>query len=422
MLHWLSELFPFIQNSRNIKEYDTLVNTHTGWVQFKEYNLKNNGIKNIIQLRYAYSKETFNQNFVDIIYTDENIINSSSKKHLLFIVYLCDESLPLKENVKILLEDYYLIGNFYSSVEHHYLSHNYWKSFNISLPPKNHKIKDYSTNRLLIKGFSQLSKFSYEGGLRTEGLMKTSYINKPLISIITTVFNNADFLEQTIQSVINQTYENIEYIIIDAGSTDGTVDVLKKYSHYIDYYVSEKDNGIYHGMDKGIRLSNGNYIIVLNSDDLYFRNNIVEQLAQSIITFPDIDFFYGSIYVVRKNRQVEFKESSIDGILYKNRIPHPTIVVRKSSYLRVGGFNLKYKISADYDLVLKLLLMKCNYKKLHFNRVIFRDGGYSAGNPDSTKEYESILKEKKLLSVRLRLNILSIRIRRKVLKFIRRIK
>ena len=96
-----------------------------------------------------------------------------------------------------------------------------------------------------------------EGGLRTKGYFKKSYDDKPLISIITVVFNGERYLEQTIQSVIDQTYDNVEYIIIDGGSTDGTLDIIKKYEDKIDYWVSEKDNGIYDAMNKGIKVCYG---------------------------------------------------------------------------------------------------------------------------------------------------------------------
>jgi len=133
-----------------------------------------------------------------------------------------------------------------------------------------------------------------EGGLRTKGYFKFSYEYNddlgfrvedldipvkipqtsnlksqtyPLITIITVVYNGEKYLEETIKSVINQTYPNVEYIIIDGGSTDGTLDIIKKYEDYIDYWVSEKDKGIYDAMNKGILVSNGKYLLFLNADD-----------------------------------------------------------------------------------------------------------------------------------------------------------
>lgn len=99
--------------------------------------------------------------------------------------------------------------------------------------------------------------------------------NLLLISIITVVYNGEKFLERTIQSVISQTYSNVEYIIVDGGSTDGTLDIIKKYENYIDYWVNEKNKGIYDAMNKSIKLAAGNMTGMLNSDDFYTSNDII---------------------------------------------------------------------------------------------------------------------------------------------------
>ena len=103
--------------------------------------------------------------------------------------------------------------------------------------------------------------------------------NKPLVSIVTVVYNGENFLEETIKSVINQTYENIEYIIIDGGSTDGTVDIIKKYEDKINYWVSEKDAGIYDAMNKGIEAFKGDYINFLNAGDSYVNNEVLNRAS-----------------------------------------------------------------------------------------------------------------------------------------------
>ena len=117
-----------------------------------------------------------------------------------------------------------------------------------------------------------------EGGLRTKGYFKRSYDEAsalsdnsplPLVTIITVVFNGEKYLQQTIQSVINQTYDNVEYVVIDGGSTDGTVDIIRKYEDKIDYWVSEPDQGIYDAMNKGIQLAGGEIVGLINSDDCY---------------------------------------------------------------------------------------------------------------------------------------------------------
>jgi glycosyltransferase involved in cell wall biosynthesis len=104
-------------------------------------------------------------------------------------------------------------------------------------------------------------------------------INMPLISIITVSYNNQDGLEQTIQSIINQTYKNIEYIIIDGGSTDGTVEIIKKYEDNIEFWTSESDNGIFDAMNKGLSHAHGEWVHYLNSSDVYFSHTTLENFA-----------------------------------------------------------------------------------------------------------------------------------------------
>ena len=108
-----------------------------------------------------------------------------------------------------------------------------------------------------------------EGGLRTKGYLKESLKGKPLITVVTVVYNGEKFIEETILSVINQTYDNVEYIIMDGGSTDETINILKKYEEYIDYWVSEKDAGMYDALHKGFKLGNGSIYSWINSDDIY---------------------------------------------------------------------------------------------------------------------------------------------------------
>ena len=107
----------------------------------------------------------------------------------------------------------------------------------------------------------------FEGGLRLQGTYKNPLPGKPLVTVITTVFNCEKHIEQAILSVLKQTYDNIEYIVIDAVSEDSTLDIINKYKNSLDYYISEPDSGIYAGMSKGISLAAGDYIIMLNADD-----------------------------------------------------------------------------------------------------------------------------------------------------------
>lgn len=188
------------------------------------------------------------------------------------------------------------------------------------------------------------------GGLRTCGKIKSSQSDKPLITVITVVYNGAETLEQTIQSVINQTYDNIEYIIIDGASKDGTLDIIKNYEDKIDYWQSEPDKGIYDAMNKGIAVSNGDYIALLNSGDWY-ENDTVSIIAKNVLEHPLTDIFYGLMNVLSENKEPLWVYGYGHKVLNNFMIAHPTCFVRKELYLK-NKYNIQYKSAADYDLFL----------------------------------------------------------------------
>ena len=130
-----------------------------------------------------------------------------------------------------------------------------------------------------------------EGGKR---LSKKRKIKKPTFSIITVVLNNQKFLETTIKSVLNQSFKNYEYIIIDGGSNDRTMDIIKKYENKIDYWVSEKDKGLYDAFNKGMMLASGEFIGIINSDDVYTKNSL-KIISNYISKYKNIDFIFGSV-------------------------------------------------------------------------------------------------------------------------------
>jgi glycosyltransferase len=180
------------------------------------------------------------------------------------------------------------------------------------------------------------------------------------VSIITVVYNNKDTIKDAIESVLNQTYKNIEYIIIDGGSIDGTVEIIKSYGNKIDKFISEKDNGIYDAMNKGIKLATGDIVGILNSDDFYASNDIIEKVVNEFKE-KKVDSVYGDlVYVNAKNtdkivrywKSKPFKE----GLFKKGWHPaHPTFFVKKEIYDKYGIFNLDFKIAADYELMLRFL-------------------------------------------------------------------
>lgn len=184
-----------------------------------------------------------------------------------------------------------------------------------------------------------------EGGLRKQGYFKVSDgdqgINEsPMITVITVVFNGAATIEQTILSVINQAYDNVEYIIVDGGSSDGTKDIIKKYEYAIDYWVSEPDEGIYDAMNKGIILSTGRFVININVGD-----RLIFIPAQSLVN-ADADVDCVVARVMLSNASIFLPSISWFTRLH-NTIHHQGCFYRRAN---IPKYNTNYKIFADFDL------------------------------------------------------------------------
>jgi glycosyltransferase involved in cell wall biosynthesis len=180
------------------------------------------------------------------------------------------------------------------------------------------------------------------------------------VSIITATYNSESHLEETILSVINQAYANIEFIVVDGGSTDKTPEIIAKYRQHISCVISEKDNGIYDALNKGLSAASGDIIGFLHSDDFYCHNNVIEHLVQTF-QHSEADAVYANLYyvdnnntnkLIRKWHSGHFKQNSF---LYGWMPPHPTFFVRKNVYDRLGYFNLDFKTSADYELMLRFI-------------------------------------------------------------------
>ena len=212
--------------------------------------------------------------------------------------------------------------------------------------------------------------------------------DKPLVSIITVCLNSEKTIEQTIQSVINQTYSNIEYIIIDGKSTDRTLEIIDKYKDKISIFVSEKDKGIYDAMNKGLKLATGELIGIINSDDWY-ELDAVEIIVNTFMEDKNAQIFYGNINAYNKDKFLRTRfRSSLKELHTRMAIPHPSVFITSGAYKKYG-FNTEYKIGADRDLMLKLYSK--NYKFKYINKIIanFRLGGYNESNP-SKKIIEDI--------------------------------
>ena len=202
-----------------------------------------------------------------------------------------------------------------------------------------------------------------QGGLTTKGYAKKSFEQKPLISIITVVYNGEKYLEETILSVINQTYENIEYIIIDGGSSDGTLDIIKKYEDKIDYWVSERDEGISDAFNKGIKLSKGELIGLLNSDDWYEADAIaciVDSLKANTLNQKLV--FYGDLFFPESNKVQKGDKYFFLKILFiMPLLNHPSCFVTRTTYEQVGLFNIKLKLAMDFDFLRRAYLSKTKF-------------------------------------------------------------
>ncbi|MDP3111932.1 MAG: glycosyltransferase family 2 protein, partial [Thermodesulfovibrionales bacterium] len=174
---------------------------------------------------------------------------------------------------------------------------------------------------------------------------------------ITICLNSEKFLEETILSVLNQSYKNIEYIIIDGGSTDGTLDIIKRYEDRIDYWVSEPDKGISDAFNKGILASKGDIIGFLNSQDYYFSNDVIQKIAGLFNTNPGAGIVYGKTYYVPVNSSeivgVMGERFTEERMRKRNIMPHQSVFTKREVFDQFGLFRLEYKIVMDYEFLLR---------------------------------------------------------------------
>ncbi len=202
------------------------------------------------------------------------------------------------------------------------------------------------------------------------------------ISIITVCFNSQQTIKATINSVLNQSYKQVEYIIIDGASTDNTLEIIKEFSNSIDVFVSESDAGIYDAINKGITKSSGDVVGLLHADDVFDNNSVVDNVMQ--LFDENVDMIYGDInYVDRKdiNRVIrKWKSSSYTKGKFKWgwMPPHTGFFIKKSFYLKYGLYNLSLGSSADYELMLRMFeLYNLKSKYIPLNITKMRVGGVS---------------------------------------------
>jgi len=202
-----------------------------------------------------------------------------------------------------------------------------------------------------------------------------------IISIITVCYNSASTIRDTFESIINQNYSDIEYIVIDGNSNDGTVSIIKEYEPRFNSkmrWISEPDNGLYDAMNKGIKMAKGDIIGILNSDDYYASNNVLT-LVNNAISENNIDSCYGNLLYIKKRKPYRYWRSGVQKSFKSGWMPpHPSFFVRKEIYDKYGLFRLDCGINADYELMLRFLeVYKISTKWLDHTFVCMNIGGKS---------------------------------------------
>ncbi len=212
-------------------------------------------------------------------------------------------------------------------------------------------------------------------------------MDKPLLSVITVVFNNIKGIERTMLSVLNQTYEHIEYIVIDGKSTDGTLQIIEKYSLQLAVFISEKDAGIYDAMNKGLAKATGDYVVFMNSGDGFYEKDTVKEVFASE---PDADIYYGETEMLDQNLQsLGQRRHKAPGnftwrdFKYGMSISHQAIFIRRNL---VENYNLKYELSADIDWI--LLAAKKARKIVNVHQYVVK---YMVGGMSKKKHLQSLL-------------------------------
>ena len=202
------------------------------------------------------------------------------------------------------------------------------------------------------------------------------------ISIITVCFNSQDTIKDTIVSVINQSYSNIEYIIIDGESSDNTIEIINQYKKHVNFFISEKDQGIYDAINKGIINATGDIIGLLHADDIFDNNQVIENVVQNFDKNKEI--LYGDITYVSKNnlnhtiRKWKSNNYSKNSFKWGWMPPHTGFFIKRESYLKYGLYNLTLGTSADYELMLRMLMvhqLKSTYLPKYITKM--REGGVS---------------------------------------------
>lgn len=203
------------------------------------------------------------------------------------------------------------------------------------------------------------------------------------VSVITVSYNSADTIAESLQSVLNQEYENLELIVIDGGSTDGTVEIVEELGNAVSVFISEPDHGIYDAMNKGIGRATGDIIAILNSDDLYQDENVISDVVQKM-NDTGADSCYSDLVYVHRNDVKKVVRTWNAGDFDPKKFldgwmpPHPTFFLKRACYEEYGFFNTGFRTSADYEIMLRMLY-KHRVSSVYLERITvrMRAGGQS---------------------------------------------
>ena len=204
------------------------------------------------------------------------------------------------------------------------------------------------------------------------------------ISIITVCYNSAATIRDTLESVLAQTYPNIEYIIVDGASTDATLAIIAEYRDRIAHLISEPDRGLYDAMNNGIRAATGDVIGILNSDDIFDNSDVIKNLVAFINQNQELDAVYADLIYVdqantnKKTRTYQVKNAALWKIRFGFMIPHPTFYAKRELFHKFGNYKTNYRVAADFELMLRFLLNKIKIARLPMIMVRMREGGISS--------------------------------------------
>ncbi|MEM6517801.1 MAG: glycosyltransferase family 2 protein [Cyanobacteria bacterium P01_C01_bin.70] len=207
------------------------------------------------------------------------------------------------------------------------------------------------------------------------------------VSIITVAYNSAKTIRNAIDSVMAQTYADIEHLVIDGASQDGTVEIINRYGDHVSQFVSEPDRGIYDAMNKGLKLATGDIVGFLNSDDFYHADNVIATIAAAFMADQALDVVFGDLVYVNPtnlNQIVRYYSSAYfhpDRLAYGWMPAHPTVFIRRPIYEKYGVFKTDYQIASDYELMVRLLARhRLTYRYIPRIMVTMRNGGVSTAS------------------------------------------